>query len=346
MQVEPDEGDPDWTRPGVFEVVPGVFRIPLPLPFDGLKAVNVYALAGPDGVVLIDSGWAIAEAREALSRALDVLGRGFGDIRRFLVTHAHRDHYAMAVAVRREFGNTVSLGLGEKATIEALTSTDLEALGRQGAQLARAGAADLLAWMRDRAAGQEHDPADWRGPDDWLVDGTDLDLPTRTLRVIATPGHTRGHVVFVDAPADLLFAGDHVLPHITPSIGFEAVPGPLPLRDYMDSLRLVRHLPDRRLLPAHGPITASVHTRVDQLLDHHVRRLDQAYAAVGSGGATAIEVARRLTWTRRERGFAELDEFNQMLAVGETAAHLDVLAVQGRLGEMTDDLGVCHYSEL
>ena len=77
--------------------------------------------------------------------------------------------------------------------------------------------------------------------------------------MVATPGHTRGHVVFVDAAAELLFAGDHVLPHITPSIGFEAVPGPLPLGDYMDSLRLVRELPDRRLLPAHGPVSPSVH---------------------------------------------------------------------------------------
>ena len=32
-----------WERPGAFEVAPGVHRIPLPLPGDALKAVNVYA---------------------------------------------------------------------------------------------------------------------------------------------------------------------------------------------------------------------------------------------------------------------------------------------------------------
>ena len=53
----------DWTRPGTFEVAPGVHRLPLPLPNDGLRAVNVYALTHDDGPVLIDSGWAIAEAR-------------------------------------------------------------------------------------------------------------------------------------------------------------------------------------------------------------------------------------------------------------------------------------------
>jgi glyoxylase-like metal-dependent hydrolase (beta-lactamase superfamily II) len=354
MQVEPDQGDPEWTHPGVFEVAPGVFRIPLPLPTDGLRAVNIYALSSPSshgaggadgGLVLVDSGWAIDAAREALAKALDVLGHGLGDVRRFLVTHAHRDHYELAVAVRREFGNTVSLGLGEKATIDALSTANREPLGRHRYQLVRAGATDVLDWLRRRAAEINHDPADWQGPDDWLIDGSELDLSTRTLRVVATPGHTRGHVVFVDAAAELLFAGDHVLPHITPSIGFEAAPGPLPLGDYMDSLRLVRHMPDRRLLPAHGPVTPSVHARVDQLLDHHVRRLDQAYAAVGPDGATAFAVANRLTWTRRARSFTDLDSFNQMLAVVETAAHLDVLVVQGRLTSTIDDQDVCHYSQ-
>ena len=33
-----------WTDPGAWPVAPGVHRIPLPLPMDGLRAVNVYVL--------------------------------------------------------------------------------------------------------------------------------------------------------------------------------------------------------------------------------------------------------------------------------------------------------------
>jgi hypothetical protein len=47
--------------------------------------------------------------------------------------------------------------------------------------------------------------------------------------------------------------------------------------------------------------------------------------------ATAHEVAQRLLWTRRERGLAELDQFNQMMAVCETLAHLDVMVEDGRI---------------
>ena len=37
-------GSGDWTEAGAFPVAPGVHRIPLPLPMDGLRAVNVYVI--------------------------------------------------------------------------------------------------------------------------------------------------------------------------------------------------------------------------------------------------------------------------------------------------------------
>jgi glyoxylase-like metal-dependent hydrolase (beta-lactamase superfamily II) len=168
-------------------------------------------------------------------------------------------------------------------------------------------------------------------------------LSTRTLRVIATPGHTRGHVVYHDPAHDVLFAGDHVLPHITPSIGIELARKPSPLRDYLTSLRLTRELPDARLLPAHGPVVESVHDRVDELLAHHERRLDATAGAIERGAHTAYEIANILPWTRRERRFSELDMFNQIMAINETVAHLEVLREGGRVrGETLD--GVVHWS--
>ena len=58
--------------------------------------------------------------------------------------------------------------------------------------------------------------------------------------MVATPGHTRGHVVFHDTGGGLLFAGDHVLPAITPSIGFEPVLSDDPLGAFLGSLTLMR----------------------------------------------------------------------------------------------------------
>lgn len=80
----------------------------------------------------------------------------------------------------------------------------------------------------------------WAGPDDWLADGGRIDLGGQAVEVIATPGHTRGHIVLRTTDGALLFSGDHILPHITPSIGFERVPEPLPMRSFLAPLRRVR----------------------------------------------------------------------------------------------------------
>ncbi len=82
-EVRPDgRGDAVWDDFGLYQVADGVHRIPLALPDDGLRAVDVYVL---------------------------------GDVQRSLVTHIHREHYTQAVTLRREFGTRVGLGLGERA---------------------------------------------------------------------------------------------------------------------------------------------------------------------------------------------------------------------------------------
>lgn len=341
MIAAADDPTADWAEPGVFEVAPGVHRIPLPLPTDGLRAVNVYAVQDGDGLVLVDSGWAIAEARDRLGKALAALGCGLGDVRRFLVTHVHRDHYTLAVTLRREFGNRVSLGSGERPSLEVTADPGRRPLDAQIARLRRHGAMPLVQRLLELTG--EHDPSGWEPPDEWLDAPAEVALQTRTLQAVPTPGHTRGHLVFADEPSGLLFAGDHVLPHITPSIGLEPATAELPLRDYLDSLRLVRTRPDARLLPAHGPVTDSVHARVDDLLEHHDARLQASFDTLARGADSAYDAAGLLSWTRRGRALDELDAFNQMLAVMETAAHLDLLVAQGRL-QADDTGGVVRYT--
>ncbi|PKW15594.1 MBL fold metallo-hydrolase [Saccharopolyspora spinosa] len=330
-----------WIESGVFEVAPGVHRIPLPLPNDGLRAVNVYAIEDGDGLVLIDSGWALDEARDQLESALGELGYGFEDVQRFLVTHAHRDHYTLAVALRRNFGSRISLGAGEQPSVEALLSNRQEA---EAERLRRWGADELLTKLAEAYGGQApKSRSRYELPDEWLEGKVEILLVSRTLLAVPTPGHTRGHVVFLDSASSLMFSGDHVLPHITPSIGVEPARPELPLRDYLDSLRLVQSYPDMRLLPAHGPAGGSSHTRAVELLRHHEKRLEQTAEVVRDGAGTAYEAALKLGWTRRNHKLLDLDLLNQVLAVGETNAHLDVLVTRGILTSSTPD-GVVEYA--
>lgn len=345
MEPREDDDSRNWTEPGVYSVAPGVYRIPLPLPQDALRAVNIYAITSGDSLTLIDSGWALDQAHRQLEAALKGVGAGLGDVSQFLVTHVHRDHYTLAVALRRKFGSRIALGLLEEPSLRVTADPATRPMQAQLGLLRKAGA-DTVVDALARMFGDWRPATDesyWEDPDEWLTPGRRTVHAGRELDVVHTPGHTAGHVVFADEAEGLLFSGDHVLPHITPSIGFQPAPSELPLRDYLGSLRLVRAMPDRRLLPAHGPVAPSVHARVDELLAHHQQRLAEVGETVAGGASTAYESALRLTWTRRQHALADLDAFNQMLAVLETAAHLDLLVLQGKL-TATETEGVRHYA--
>jgi glyoxylase-like metal-dependent hydrolase (beta-lactamase superfamily II) len=337
-----------WANQGMEELGGGIYRIPLPLPGDALTAVNVYALVGPDGVDLIDSGMALVQARERLTKDLARLGLSLGDIRNFFITHVHQDHYTLAVELRTTLAGKVSLGEGERVNLEAIRSVHerhsdpgfIEMLYGMGA-----------GHIADRVHGVlVHGPADpqpglaWSDPDHWLTDGAVLDLGPRTLRTLHTPGHTSGHVVFHDAESSILFAGDHILPHITPSIGFQPIITRTALAEYLSSLQLMLTLPDSHLFPAHGPVRDSTHSRVNELLEHHEKRLAQTLETASGGPVTAFAAASEIPWTRRQRKFADLDPMSQLLAVGETAAHLEVLIARGQLARQPSPEGIESYT--
>lgn len=343
-----DESRTWWIDSGPEDLGDGIHRIPLPLPTDALRAVNVYVIEDGEHLVLVDGGWALPESEQVLRSGLAEIGYHPRDITDFLVTHVHRDHYTQAVALRELYGCRVGIGSGERANLDGIMSK-LSALLPPASDIERMrvrGASELADWITaNRYSISESEQRNWKLPDHWLDDGQVLELASRDLTVMATPGHTRGHVVFRDERAGLLFAGDHVLPHITPSIGFEAAQVPFPLRDYLGALALVRSLPDSRLLPAHGPVVPSVHARVDELLSHHDERLAASAQVVADGASTAYDAARRLTWTRRATRFDDLDHFNQVMALSETAAHLNVLVLRGQLSRQpVGDDGVERYA--
>jgi glyoxylase-like metal-dependent hydrolase (beta-lactamase superfamily II) len=322
----------DWWTPGCFEAAQGVFRIPLSMPNDGLRAVNVYAIDTPDGLVLIDGGWHVVAALEELDAALRSIGRALGDVSAVFVTHIHRDHYTLAVELRRRTGAPVYLGRAEAPGLVAVRSLGSNVPVSSLRELTRAGASELGRHIAALTGAEAFDPADWEDPDGWLDPGP-IDLGSRRLDVVATPGHTKGHVVFHDLEAGLMFTGDHILPTITPSIGFELGDWGRPLGDYLASLSLMMSRPDAVMMPAHGHPGGSVHERTSMLLAHHEHRLNDVLKIVTrlDGRLTGAAIATELPWTRHNRAFATLDAFNQMIAVCETLAHLDVLVDRGAL---------------
>ena len=278
-------------------------------------------------------------ASTSSDRRLAGVGHDVSSVHDVYVTHIHRDHYTLAVELRRRFGTRVHLGRDEAPGLHQLLEMASNVPVTSLHQLRRSGDAELAEVVEAMAEGEEFDADGWEKPDVWL-DAGEYSVGSRVLEAVATPGHTKGHLVYHDLDGGILFAGDHLLPTISPSIGFELGEWDLPLARYLSSLEAMLKRPDARLLPAHGAPGPSAHARATELLEHHEVRLGETSRVLDAAGATtASRVAQQLTWTRRRRGYDELDDFNKMIATCETIAHLDVLVDRGQAQVVADPDG-------
>src|SRR2546421_221912 len=71
------------------ELLPGVWRLPLPLVDSPLNHVNTYLVRADDGYLLVDCGWDTSDCLRALEGHLRALDIRFGDVRHLVVTHIH-----------------------------------------------------------------------------------------------------------------------------------------------------------------------------------------------------------------------------------------------------------------
>src|SRR5260370_9176262 len=149
----------------------------------------------------------------------------------------------------------------------------------------------------------------------------------RQLRVEWTPGHSPGHICRYEQGEKLLFAGDHRLPGLMPTIGIHPRSTPDPLHEYLDGLKRMAAYEPRLILPAHGRPFTDAARRVATLAAHHSRRLDQILEIVSAGEKSAWEVALEL-WGPRD------NLYERRLALQEGLAHLQALAVESPLQKL------------
>lgn len=318
----------------VAQIAPDLWRITLPLPFR-LRAVHLYLVRGAEGYTLIDAGLDTKASREVFDAALRHLGVSPESIVRLYVTHMHPDHIGMS-------GRHAAAGAG------AWIMRDEE---RRARYVWGSGPLDeWIAFLRRHGMAAETSgavtqaAADLRRcvtlPErfDYVADGDIVAVGDRMCRVVWTPGHSDHHFVLVDDAARVIFAGDHLLPTITPNIGLYPECRPDPLGDYLESLDRFANERSYSVLPAHGEIYDDLPTRVDSLRAHHDERLAGVREIVreGSpGGVTAFDIVGRF-WGDR------LSPHEVRFALVEVAAHLEYLRLRGELA-MTPADGVDRY---
>ncbi len=313
----------------------GISMIHVPIPDNPLGHTLVYVLESAEGPVLIDAGWDADVTWDALTGGLRELGTRVEDVQGVLVTHHHPDHHGLSGRVRAASGAWIAMHeadaeivdrfrvhLADRASSSQQMNRQLEVVGAPDT------AAASMAVMRAEQAIRV--PA---VPDLHLRDGDLAPIADRLVRTIWTPGHSPGHSCFLLTREARLLSGDHLLPDITPHVGLYEMDLRIdigdPLGEFLASMTMLKNLGVDEVLPAHRRPFSGLATRCDEILAHHVVRLDEMLVLLDvAAGVTLWDLASAMTWNR---AWDELPVINQRIAVSEAAAHVRHMIGQGRV---------------
>jgi glyoxylase-like metal-dependent hydrolase (beta-lactamase superfamily II) len=305
------------------EILPGLYRIVIPLPASPLKDLNSYVIKSDDRNLIIDTGFNRSVCWEAMEKGLKELRI---DLSRtdFMLTHMHSDHTGL---VSRLFTDTsrvffsaidakvFDMNLDWQPIVDYAVSN-----GFQLEELIRAA---------ESHPGFKYSPK--RIPEFTLIGHNDyIRIGNYNLRCIHTPGHTEGHICLYDEAKKIFFSGDHVLYDITPHIESWS-PQINALKDYLESLDKVKDLPVSLVLPGHRRFFTDLKSRIEEIKKHHEARAREVLDVLGAGTLNAYDIASKMIWDIDCENWEDFPPAQKWFAVGEAIAHLQYLEEKSKV---------------
>jgi glyoxylase-like metal-dependent hydrolase (beta-lactamase superfamily II) len=322
----------------VHEIAPGLFWLRMGLPF-ALNHINLWLLRDGDGWTIVDCGIAADDTRASwegvFASHLDGL-----PVRRVIATHCHPDHVGLSGWLCEKWNAPLWMTTGEYGFARMMSAS---LPGVDGTAMLphfqRHGLKDAATLDKLQGRKSYYPTLAPSVPDSYhrLQDCQVVRIGAHDWRVITGFGHSPEHASLYCAELNLLISGDMVLPRISTNVSVFAVePESNPLQLYLDSLQKFRDLPeDVLVLPSHGKPFRGLHTRIQQLQDHHRERLAEVIEACASP-RSATDIVPIMF--RRE-----LDAHQLTFAMGEALAHLHKLWFDGVLLRESGDDGVLRF---
>ncbi|MFZ6864595.1 MBL fold metallo-hydrolase [Undibacterium sp. Ji67W] len=331
------------------EIAPGVLWVRMGLPF-ALNHINLWLL---EDEIETDTGrvhgWTVVDCGISSDTTRDTWEVLLGDVNnhlrrlpivRVIVTHCHPDHVGLADFLCSRWKVSLWMTAGEYAFARMMSASLPGADGTaMFPHFRKHGLTDpaMLEQIQERKTHYTRlvptVPAAYRR----LQEGTPLTILGRRWDIITGFGHSPEHASLFCAELNLMISGDMLLPRISTNVSVFAIePEANPVQQYLDSLQKYLPLPAGTLiLPSHGKPFKGMHTRITQLQQHHVERLEEVRVACATP-QSACDIVPIMF--RRP-----LDSHQLTFAIGEALAHLHKLWFDGVLTRQFGDDGVMRF---
>ena len=270
-------------------MVPGLWRLRLPLPLPGIPHCNAWAIAAGSGVVLVDTGMHEPGSLAQLERALDQVNLRLEHVRLLACTHAHIDHWGQAAPIRDRAGCELWMHPNHEHGTRAVEDPPA-ALARRTEIARQSGVPeDAIRRYAERAKDMPSGIARVIEPDRALVAGVEIETDLGPWTVHETPGHAPSHVCLFQAQHRLMISGDHLLGRI--SLFFDYGWTPDPVGEFLRSLDVVEELDPRLCVSGHGRPFVDAHGHINANRQLVRERLDAVLTALHSAPRTAVEIS-------------------------------------------------------
>ena len=310
-------------------VIPGVWRLRLPLPWPGVPHCNAFAVAAGDGVVLFDTGMHEPGSLAHLERAMEQVNLRLEQVRLVVCTHAHSDHYGQAAPIMQRAGCELWMHPNHAHMTQAAQDPDA-ALERRIEVARQSGVpAEPLRRFAEARKGQGYGIAEIVLPDRELGAGVEIETDLGTWVTYETPGHAPSHGCLFQPERRLLISGDHLLGRV--SLFYDYGYTPDPAGEFLSSLDKVEDLDARLCLAGHGRTFVDVRAHIHANRELVAQRLAKVLEAIsGAEERTAFEVVPHVYGE-------QVTAANANWWLSETLCYLQHLEVTGRAKRLPGD---------
>ncbi len=309
--------------PRTQRVLPGIWRLRLPLPWAGIPHGNAWAVAAAGGIVLFDTGIGGKGRLRQLDLALAQAGFAVEDVRLLVCTHAHVDHYGLAAPIVEAAG--CELWMHPAWEHVRLLADDPVAALEQRLEVARESGVPVAALERYRESRSEDFEETGIDaivePDRDLLPGVEVETDLGAWQVYETPGHAPSHVVLHQPERELMISGDHLLGRTV--LFFDYGHTPDPVGEYLGSLDTIEPLAVSLCLPGHGRPFRDAPAKVEAARQQTHDLLGRVRGYLEGGEKTAFGIVAELL------GPENLDSPASAWALQIVRSCLDHLAIRG-----------------